>query len=39
MNLSANTGFLFLAAIALAGFGILYFLRQETRDKQFQKPA
>jgi predicted MFS family arabinose efflux permease len=30
-----NTGFLFLAAVAAAAFGILYFLMPETRDKRF----
>jgi hypothetical protein len=38
-HFSANTGFLFLAAIALAAFGILYFFMPETRDKQFPKPT
>jgi MFS family permease len=30
-----NAGFLFLAAIAAAAFGILYFFMPETRDKSF----
>src|ERR1700684_555564 len=32
---SFNTGFLFLAAIAAAAFGILYFFMPETREKSF----
>jgi predicted MFS family arabinose efflux permease len=31
----SNVGFLFLAAVAAAAFGILYFFMPETRDKQF----
>jgi MFS family permease len=31
----SNTGFLFLAAVAAAAFGILYFFMPETRDKRF----
>jgi MFS family permease len=38
-HFSANTGFLFLAAIALAAFAMLYFFMPETRDKQFPKPT
>ena len=34
-----NSGFLFLAAVALAAFGILYFFMPETRDKQFLNSA
>jgi predicted MFS family arabinose efflux permease len=34
-----NAGFLFLAAVAAAAFGILYFFMPETRDKQFLNPA
>jgi MFS family permease len=34
-HFSFNTGFLFLAAIAAAAFGILYFFMPETRDKSF----
>jgi predicted MFS family arabinose efflux permease len=34
-----NAGFLFLAAIAAAAFGILYFCMPETRDKQFLNPT
>ena len=34
-HFSFNTGFLFLAAIAAAAFGILYVLMPETRDKSF----
>ena len=33
-----NVGFLFLGAVALAAFGILYFVMPETRDKQFLSP-
>ena len=36
-HFGTNTGFLFLAAIALAAFEILYFCMPETRDKQFIK--
>jgi len=32
---SFNTGFLFLAAIAAAAFGVLYFFMPETREKSF----
>ena len=32
-----NTGFLFLAAIAAAAFGILYCFMPETREKSFLK--
>jgi MFS family permease len=38
-RLSFNAGFLFLAAVASAAFGILYFFMPETRDKQFPGPA
>jgi len=34
-HFSFNAGFLFLAAIAAAAFGILYFFMPETRDKTF----
>ncbi len=34
-HFSFNAGFLFLAAIAAAAFGILYFFMPETRDKSF----
>jgi MFS family permease len=34
----SNAGFLFLAAVAAAALGILYFFMPETRDKQFLKP-
>ena len=34
-HFSFNTGFLFLAAIAAAAFGILYFFMPETREKTF----
>lgn len=34
-HFSFNTGFLFLAAIAAAAFGILYFFMPETREKAF----
>jgi hypothetical protein len=30
----SNTGFLFLGAVALAAFGILYFFMPETRDRR-----
>jgi predicted MFS family arabinose efflux permease len=36
-HFSFNAGFLFLAAVALAAFGILYFFMPETRDKRFLK--
>ena len=35
---SFNAGFLFLATVASAAFGILYFFMPETRDKQFPGP-
>jgi hypothetical protein len=35
---SSNAGFLFLAAVAAAAFGLLYFFMPETRDKQFLHP-
>jgi MFS family permease len=35
----SNAGFLFLAAVAAAALGILYFFMPETRDKQFLKPT
>jgi predicted MFS family arabinose efflux permease len=38
-HFSFNAGFLFLAAVASAAFGILYFCMPETRDKQFLNPA
>jgi predicted MFS family arabinose efflux permease len=38
-HLGSNAGFLFLAAVASAAFGILYFFMPETRDKQFLNPA
>jgi MFS family permease len=31
---SFNTGFVFLAAIAAAAFGVLYFFMPETREKR-----
>jgi predicted MFS family arabinose efflux permease len=34
-----DAGFLFLAAIAAAAFGILFFCMPETRDKQFLNPT
>ena len=37
-HFSFNVGFLFLGAVALAAFGILYFVMPETRDKQFLSP-
>jgi MFS family permease len=38
-HFGSNAGFLFLAAVAAAAFGILYFLMPETRDKQFLSPT
>src|SRR5450759_4700932 len=38
-HLGFNAGFLFLAAVASAAFGILYFFMPETRDKQFLHPT
>ena len=38
-HFGSNAGFLFLAAVASAAFGILYFFMPETRDKQFLNPA
>jgi MFS family permease len=38
-HLSANAGFLFLAAVASVAFGILYVFMPETRDKQFLNPT
>ena len=35
----SNTGCLFLAAVALATFGILYFCMPETRDKRPSNPT
>jgi MFS family permease len=37
-HFSSNFGFLFLAAVALIAFGILYFFMPETCNKQFLKP-
>jgi sugar phosphate permease len=37
-HLGSNAGFLFLAAVAAAAFGLLYFFMPETRDKQFLHP-
>jgi predicted MFS family arabinose efflux permease len=34
-----NAGFLFLAVVASAAFGILYFFMPETRDKRFLNPT
>jgi predicted MFS family arabinose efflux permease len=34
-----NAGFLFLAAVAAAAFGILYFFMPETRDQRFLNPT
>ena len=34
-----NSGFLFLAAVALAALGILSFFMPETRDKRFLNPT
>jgi MFS family permease len=38
-HFGSNAGFLFLAAVALAAFGILYFFMPETRDKRFLNPT
>jgi MFS family permease len=35
----SNAGFLFLAAVAAAAFGILYFCMPETRDQRFPSPT
>jgi MFS family permease len=37
-HFGSNAGFLFLAAIAAAALGILYFFMPETRDQQFLNP-
>ena len=38
-HFGSNAGFLFLAAVASAAFGILYFFMPETRDKRFLNPT
>src|ERR1039457_2943064 len=38
-HFGSNTGFLFLAAVAAAAFGILFFFMPETRDKRFPSPT
>jgi predicted MFS family arabinose efflux permease len=38
-HFGSNAGFLFLAAVALAAFGILYLFMPETRDQRFLNPA
>ena len=38
-HLGFNAGFLFLAAVASAAFGILYFFMPETRDRQSLHPT
>jgi predicted MFS family arabinose efflux permease len=38
-HFSYNTGFFFLAAVATAALGILYFFMPETRDRQFPIPT
>jgi predicted MFS family arabinose efflux permease len=38
-HFSSTAGFLFLAAVALAAFTILYFFMPETRNKQFLNPT
>jgi predicted MFS family arabinose efflux permease len=38
-HFSFNAGFLFLAAVASAAFGILYFFMPETRHKRFLNPT
>jgi MFS family permease len=37
-HLGYDPGFLFLAAIAAAAFGILYWMMPETRDQRFLEP-
>jgi MFS family permease len=36
-HLSFNAGFLFLASVAAAAFGVLYFFMPETREKSFSE--
>jgi predicted MFS family arabinose efflux permease len=38
-HVGSNTGFLFLALVALAAFGILCFFIPETRDQRFLHPT
>jgi predicted MFS family arabinose efflux permease len=38
-HFGSNAGFLFLATVASAAFGVLYFFMPDTRDKQFLNPA
>jgi MFS family permease len=38
-HFGSNAGFLFLAAVASAAFGILFFFMPETRDKRFLNPT
>jgi MFS family permease len=38
-HFGSNAGFLFLAAVAAAAFGILYLRMPETRDKRFLNPT
>jgi predicted MFS family arabinose efflux permease len=38
-HFGSNAGFIFLAAIAAAALGILYFFMPETRDKRFLNPT
>jgi predicted MFS family arabinose efflux permease len=38
-HFSSNTGFLFLASVALAAFGILYFFMPESRESQPLNPT
>ena len=38
-HFGSSAGFLFLAAVAAAAFGILYFLMPETRDKRLLNPT
>ena len=38
-HFGSSAGFLFLAAVAAAAFGILYFFMPETRDKKFLSPT
>jgi MFS family permease len=38
-HVSSDAGFLFLGAVALAAFAILYFFMPETRNQKFPKPT
>jgi hypothetical protein len=39
MDFQSIAGFLFLASVTSAVFGILYFFMPETLDKRFQNPT